>query len=214
MSLAQLGLRPGVLGHAWLLPFYDSRSRTKKAQLVIGYQGLIELAHRSGRVESLIARTVYANDTWDVEYGLEDKLIHKPVMTGSRGDPIAYYAVVKFKGGGHAFYVMNHTEMDEYRDRFATAKTKEGKIVGPWRDNFEQMAWKTCVRQLARWMPKSTEFATAMEIDEGVRVNVTPTMDAAVATQHYDYDVPDDDTAGNVDVATGEVKDDWPGDKG
>ncbi len=39
MTCAQLGLRPGVLGHAWLLPFWDGKNRGYKAQLVIGYQG-------------------------------------------------------------------------------------------------------------------------------------------------------------------------------
>lgn len=87
MTCAQLGLRPGVLGHAWLLPFYDSKSRQQQAQLVVGYQGLVELAHRSGKIQSLIARTVYANDYFDVDYGLEDKLVHKPSMQESRATP-------------------------------------------------------------------------------------------------------------------------------
>jgi recombination protein RecT len=39
MTCAQLGLRPGVLGHAWPLPFWDRHSKGYKAQLVIGYQG-------------------------------------------------------------------------------------------------------------------------------------------------------------------------------
>jgi recombination protein RecT len=77
MSCAQLGLRPGVLGHAYLLPFYDKRAGGKVAQLVVGYQGLVELAHRSGQIQSLIARTVYENDEFEVDYGLEDKIVHK-----------------------------------------------------------------------------------------------------------------------------------------
>lgn len=184
MTCSQLGLRPGVLGHAWVLPFWDNRARGYKAQLVIGYQGLVELAHRSGRIESLIARTVYANDPFDVEYGLSDKLLHKPTLKGSRGEPVAYYAVVKYKGGGHAFFVMTHDEMAEYRDRYATAKTKEGKLVGPWRDNFEGMALKTTVRQLAKWMPKSTELASAIEADGTVRLDLTPNPDAMLHGEH------------------------------
>lgn len=174
MTCAQLGLRPGVLGHAWLLPFWDTKSRSRKAQLVIGYQGLVELAHRSGRIESLIARTVHENDLFEVDYGLDDRLVHKPTMQGDKGRPVAYYAVAKFKGGGHAFYVMNHHEMETYRDKHATAKTREGKVVGPWAQHFEGMAHKTCVRQLSKWMPKSTELATAIEADGAVRVDLTP----------------------------------------
>jgi len=170
MTCAQLGLRPGVLGHAYLIPFFDKRAGGKVAQLVIGYQGLVELAHRSGQIQSLIARTVYENDTFEVDYGLEDKLIHKPYMGGDKGHPIAYYAVAKFTTGGHAFYVMSHPEMVAYKDRHS--KTSK---FGPWVDNFEAMAHKTCVRQLSKWMPKSTELSQAISADESVRVDLTET---------------------------------------
>lgn len=187
MTCAQLGLRPGVLGHAWLLPFWDSRNKGYKAQLVIGYQGLIELAHRSGKISSLIARTVYDGDDFDVDYGVADRLVHKPNLLGDRGAPIAYYAIAKFTTGGYAFYVMSHKDMEKYRDRNATAKTKEGRIFGPWVDHFEGMSHKTCVRQLAKYMPKSTELAMALAADDGVRVDLTPTVDPAEATEHPDY---------------------------
>lgn len=166
MTCAQLGLRPGVLGHAWLLPFRNKGAL--QAQLVVGYQGMVELAHRSGQIKSLIARTVYANDTFDVDYGLEDKLVHKPSMRGDKGKAIAYYAVAKFNTGGHAFYVMSHDEMLAYKAKNTKAK------FGPWVDHFEQMAHKTCVRQLAKWMPKSTEMAVAVDADEKVRIDTSP----------------------------------------
>lgn len=186
MTCAQLGLRPGVLGHAYLLPFWDNRARTNKAQLVIGYQGMIQLAHRSGEIKSLIARTVHENDEFDVDYGLADSLVHKPNLFGDRGDPIAYYAIAKFNSGGHVFMVMTQAEMLRYRDLHAKARTREGRIVGPWVDHFEGMCLKTVIRQLFKYMPKSTEMAVAMAADEGVRVDLTPKADAAEVTEHLD----------------------------
>lgn len=188
MTCAQLGLRPGVLGHAWLLPFWDSKAKSMKAQLVIGYQGIIELAMRSGKISSLIARTVFANDEFDVDYGLADALVHKPNLFGDRGDPIAFYAIAKFTSGGHAFVVMTLHEMLAYRDKHAKARTKEGRIFGPWIDNFEGMAHKSCIRQLAKYMPKSTDLGIAIAADEGVRVDLSPTTDAAEATEHPVYE--------------------------
>lgn len=184
MTCAQLNLRIGVLGHAWLIPFWNSRRSQYEAQLVIGYQGLVDLAHRSGRIASLIARTVYANDHFDVDYGLADSLVHKPTLTGDKGAPVAYYAIAKFTTGGHAFIVVPHDEMLTYKQQFAMAKTREGKIIGPWEDHFEAMAQKTCVRQLAKWMPKSTELATAIEADNSVRVDINPTADPVYVSQH------------------------------
>lgn len=186
MTCAQLGLRPGVLGQAWVLPFYSSKDRGYKAQLVIGYQGLVELAYRTGQISSLIAREVYEHDHFDVDYGLADSLIHKPLLTGDRGRIIAYYAIVKYKNGGHSFLVASREDVEKHRDQFASAKNREGKIFGPWVDNFDSMALKTVVRMLAKWMPKSTEFASAISADEGVRLDVSPHADIAQVTEPID----------------------------
>lgn len=195
MTCAQLGLRPGVLGHAWVLPFYTRRHHQDekgawragyKAQLVIGYQGYIDLAHRSGKIASLIARTAYEGDAFEVDYGIADTIVHKPDLFGDRGNPIAYYAIAKFTTGGYAFFVMSHRDMLKYREENATAKNREGEVFGPWVDNFEGMAHKTCIRQLAKYMPKSTELATAMVADEGVRVDLRATADPAESTEHVD----------------------------
>lgn len=186
MTCAQLGLRPGVLGHAWVLPFWDNKNKGYKAQLVIGYQGYIDLAHRSPKVASIIARTAHAGDVFDVDYGIADTIVHKPNLLGERGEPIAYYAIVKYVSGGYAFFVMSHADMLKYRDENATAKTREGKIFGPWIDNFEGMAQKTTIRQLAKYMPKSTELAAAMAADEGVRVDLRPTARPEESTEHLD----------------------------
>lgn len=170
MTCSQLGLRPGVLGHAYLIPFRDYKSGQYNAQFIVGYQGLVELAHRSGQIQSLIARTVYENDYLDIEYGLSEKLVHKPYMDGEKGNPVAYYAVAKYTTGGHNFIIMSHQEMLAYRDQHAKSPKR-----GPWADNFEAMAHKTCVRQLAKWMPKATEnaeFAKAIAADETVRVDL------------------------------------------
>lgn len=198
MTCAQLGLRPGVLGHAWLLPFWDknlptvvdgkTRTGGYRAQLIIGYQGYRELGHRSGLIDTLIGRVIYDKDTFDVDYGLADNLVHKPRLDGDRGEAVGYYAIVKYTSGGHAFWHMSKTEVELHRDRFAMAKTREGKIVGPWRDNFDEMAVKTAFLRLAKWMPKSTEIAAAIEADETVRVDLSPDSDGMLHGEHPDLD--------------------------
>jgi recombination protein RecT len=195
MTCAQLGLRPGVLGHAWVLPYWDNRSRKYVATFVIGYQGLVELAHRSGKIASLVARTVHANDTFDIAYGLEDTLVHKPCMVGDRGDVTGYYAVVKLTTGGHAFWFMTKAEMEAWRDKYAP-KNKRQEIVGPWVSDFDAMGLKTTVRRLAKWMPKSTELSVALVADEGVRVDLTADLDAAGATYHPTGDEIEGDVLG------------------
>jgi recombination protein RecT len=216
MTCSQLGLRPGVLGHAWLLPFWDKnlvvvdeqgRQRTggHRAQLVIGYQGYRELAQRSGQIDTLIGRVVYEHDMFDIDYGVADTLIHKPNLNGSRGKAVGYYAIVKYTSGGYAFWHMSKAEVEEHRDRFAMAK-KDGKVVGPWRDNFDEMAVKTVFLRLAKWMPKSTELASAIEADETVRVDLSPNPDALLHGERPNGDfvdgevVPDEPARGEAPV--------------
>ena len=214
MTCAQLGLRPGVLGHAWVLPYWDSKSKSFTAQLVVGYKGYVDLAYRNPQVASVIARTVYEGDTFDVEYGLEDSLVHKPAMKGDRVDPIAHYAIFKTVSGGRAFWVMTEDEMQAWKKRYAPTN-KAGKTVGPWVSDYLAMARKTTLLRLAAWMPKSTELAYAMEVDNGVRTNVDPSASLTEVTHHHDEDVidveADSDTADpppGVDPETGEIKPD------
>lgn len=185
MSCAQLGLRPGVLGHAWVLPYYDGKSKRHQAQLIVGYKGYVELAYRSGQIATVIGRTVYEGDTFDVEYGLDDQLIHKPALTGERAKPIAHYAIVKLANGGRSFWVMTEDEMQAWKRKYAPTN-KAGTVVGPWKSDYEAMARKTCLLRLAAWMPKSTELAYAMEIDNGVRTNVDPSASLSETTHHLD----------------------------
>lgn len=197
MSCAQLGLRPGVLGHAWVLPFWDSKSRGHKAQLVVGYKGYVDLAYRNPQVSSVIARTVYEGDTFEVDYGLNDNLVHKPAMTGERSKPIAHYAIFKTASGGRAFWVMTDDETQAWREKYAP-RNRQQKIVGPWVSDYEAMARKTCLLRLAAWMPKSTELAYAIEIDNGVRVSVDPKADLVDATHQYEQAADEEPVEGEV----------------
>lgn len=205
MTCAQLGLRPGVLGHAWVLPFWDNRSRGYKAQLIIGYQGYRELAQRSGQIATVIARPVHEHDEFDIDYGIADNLIHKPKLRGDRGDIVGYYAIVKYTTGGYAFWHMSREEVEKHRDRFAMARDKDRKIVGPWRDDFDGMALKTTFLRLAKWMPKSTELATAIETDGTVRVDLSPDNGAILHGER-----PDDTTIDGELVDPPEVTDSAP----
>lgn len=194
MTCAQLGLRPGVLGHAWVLPFYSGRDKCYHAQLIIGYQGYKELAYRSGRIESMIAREVYEADLFDVDYGIADTLVHKPALTGERGTVTGYYAIIKYKGGGHTFAYLSRSDAENHMQQFASARDRNGKIFGPWVDHFDAMALKTAFLVAAKWAPKATDLANAIEADGSVRVDLSPQADVAVASTWVDAD----DTAGEA----------------
>lgn len=201
MQCAQLGLEPGsALGHAYLLPFGNGKAKDGKSncQLIIGYRGMIDLARRSGQIVSLTARTVHENDTFKYEFGLEETMQHIPA-DGDRGKMTHVYAVAKLKGGGVQFDVMSRADVDKVR---ATSKAGAN---GPWVTHFEEMAKKTVIRRLFKYLPVSIEIQQAVTLDERAEAGIDQD-NASVLTG--DYSVVDDqqETGEQVDQATGEIK--------
>lgn len=177
MQCAQLGLEPdGILGHAYLVPFKNNkRGGILEAQFMIGYKGLISLARRSGEVSSINAQVVYSNDEFDYSYGLDEKLFHRPT-TGERGRPIAAYCVARFKDGGHAFEVMTYEDIESIRKRSKAAED------GPWVTDWPEMARKTVVRKLAKYLPLSIEFQKAAALDEYADAGLSTYEEGDMAT--------------------------------
>jgi len=172
IQCAQLGLEPNTpLGHAFLIPF-DKKGKVNgewkviktEVQIVFGYKGLIDLTRRSGQIVSIAAHAVHKNDKFEYEYGLDEKLIHKPAM-GERGDVIAFYAVAKLVGGGHAFEVMSRQQIEEIRDQSQGYKSAKDKADTVWGKNFVEMGRKTVLRRIFKYLPVSIELATAAALD-------------------------------------------------
>lgn len=187
MSCAQLGLRPGVMGQSYLGRKYNRVKQEYEATFLIGYKGMVELAYRSPEVTSIIARVAYENDEFDVSYGLHEDIVHRPYMRGERGLPIAYYCIVRLRNGAPLFTVMSQAEMMEFREKYGSYDPSS-----PWSKDFEAMAMKTVLRQLSKWMPKSTAFGVAIAVDESVRNNLEgDIIHAAIPT----YATPEGDNA-------------------
>lgn len=170
MTASQLGLEPGPLGEAYLVPFGN------QVTFIPGYRGLIKLAWQSGQLSTIDAHVVYANDDFDYAFGLDARLEHKPRLAG-RGDPVAVYAVAKFKNGGHAFEVMSVEDVEKIRMRSKASRN------GPWVTDWDAMAKKTVIKQLMKFLPLSPELhnvATAANLDETTRTDLGSAVDEIV----------------------------------
>lgn len=182
MTCAQVGLEPGPQGHVYFVPYENRREGRVDLTFILGYQGMIELARRSGLLLSIAAHTIYENELaginggrFSVEYGSANRLEHKPIIFGDRGNPVGYYATARLKSPASdatedVFVVLTREEVDGYRSRSATQRSD--KPTGPWNTDYEAMAWKTCIRRLSRWLPQSPELAAAMQHEETVRDDV------------------------------------------
>lgn len=196
---AQLGLEVNTpLGHAYLIP------RKGQVTLQLGYQGMIELARRSGQVSTIFAYTVHAGDTFEYELGLDPKLRHIP-GEGAReaGNMSHVYAVAALKGSEHdrQFVVLTKAEVEARKARGAG---------GPaWRTDYLAMAKKTAVRALFTWLPKSPEMARATIVDQAPEIgqSTRDVVDAEVAdtVEAMALPPPPEDDEEEVDPETGEV---------
>ena len=199
MQCAQLGLEPGgALGHAYLLPFENRKKGITEVQFIVGYRGMIDLARRSGQIVSLTARTVHENDEFSYQYGLSEDLKHVPA-TGERGALQYVYAVAKLKDGGVQFEVMSRSDIDKVR-----AQSKAGNY-GPWQTHYDEMAKKTVIRRLFKYLPVSIELATAVTMDEKADAGLGQDNSAILTGEYSTVDesqheqLPD-----NVNADTGE----------
>lgn len=163
MQAAQLGLEPGLIGHCYIIPY------GREATFIIGYKGMIDLARRSGNIESIYAHAVYEKDEFDYELGLHPKLTHKPSMEEDRGEFIGAYAVAHFKDGGYQMEFMTKAEIEKRRARSASAKSKHS----PWVTDYEEMAKKTVIRHMWKYLPISVEIQQQAAQDEVIRKDIT-----------------------------------------
>jgi recombination protein RecT len=192
MTAAQLGMEPNTpLGQAYLIPYKNHGK--EECQFQLGYKGLIDLAYRSGQVSTISAQTVYENDTFEYEMGLDPKLRHIPAKA-DHGNPVYFYAVFRTKDGGYGFEVMSVEDARAHARRFSKAYNN-----GPWQTNFEEMAKKTVLKKALKYAPLKSDFVRALSADETIKTEISDDMfsepdETVIEAEGY-----------AVDEATGEV---------
>lgn len=209
INCATLGLEPNLIGHAYIVPFWNGTTKRREAQFQIGYKGAIELFRRTGEVAKIAAHEIYSKDKFKVSYGTHEEIIHEPPALGEdRGEIIGYYATYRLKDGSDGFCVMSKKEAEQHRDKFTNSKTKDGRVFGPWVDHFDEMAKKTCILKMAKYMPISIEKQenrTVLEAfgRDGASMKVKePAVGFGEAFLDVEYTV---STGFEVDQETGEV---------
>lgn len=191
VEAASLGLSFN-LGRAWLVPFRNKKKNRTEAQLIPGYQGLADIARRSGEIKSINAQAVYDGDKFEYEFGLEsDVLEHKPLAEPDPAKLINVYAIVRFKDGGYQVIVLTRKQVEGVRKRSKAADS------GPWVTDYEQMAIKTAVKRVLKLCPASVEMARAIELDNAAENAEPQSLAAEIFTEEEDViDITPGDSAG------------------
>lgn len=199
MTAAQLGVEPNTaLGQAYLLPYRNHGQM--ECQFQLGYKGLIDLAYRSGEVSVIQAHTVYENDVFEYELGMDPKLRHVPAKA-DRGEAVAYYAMFKTKDGGYGFEVMSVDDVQRHAQRYSKSY---GSGTSPWRSNFDEMAKKTVLKRALKYAPLKSDFVRGVAQDETIKAELSDEMYAVPDETVFEVEGEEIGSTA-VDTETGEV---------
>jgi len=173
MVCAQLGLEPGPMGLAYLIPYENRKLGTVECSFQLGYRGLLALLWRSEAIASIQSEVVCANDVFDYDEGSNAHVRFKRLLTGDRGEKIGVFAAISLKGGGVIVRVMSVQDVEEHRARYSRAGS------GPWDTAWDEMAAKTILKRAAKRAPISTE--TQLAISEDDRAEYGPIVETTAS---------------------------------
>lgn len=159
---SQLGLEPGVLGQAYLVPYYNTRKQRHECQLIPGWQGYADLVARAGRA-SVWTGAVYQGDEFDYGQGDRPFISHKSMAEEETEEKLLYcYAVGRIKNSEWPVVeVWPVRKIRAHLKRYNKQGDKHYALNG----NLEMYGRKVALLQVMKYMPKSTDVASLAELD-------------------------------------------------
>lgn len=159
MLAAQLKLEIGSgMGEFYLTP---RKEKGRDICLpIIGFQGFVKLALRSGQVVNVQSAIVREGDDFTYGSNGDDGINHSwtPRDFEETREPIGVLATARMKAGGTTWVYLTREQVEKRRPSYWQST--------PWRDHSDEMWKKTAVRALAKYLPKSTDLGRAIEADE------------------------------------------------
>lgn len=155
MDCARVGLIPDGKRAAIL-------SFKKVAQLVIMYEGFLEVIYKAGQINKVHCQVVYKGEEQFLEYDLGDDpfVQFKPPLDRDDSQPIvAAYAVATSADGGKWVELMGAKEL-----RKVAAINKAAN--GPGKAWPGEMARKAPLRRLIKYLPKTPQLVELLEVDD------------------------------------------------
>ncbi len=179
LDASALGIQPGgLMGRGYLVPRKNGRTNTTEAHFDPGWRGLVDIARRSGQIRRIEAHAVHELDTFVVERSPLTTVRHVPNEGAEPGPIRAAYAVAEFTGGELQIEIVWKRDLDKIR--------RLGADKGPWASWADEMARKTAVRRLCKYLPYDPMLERAMaasdaadDVDFGVDVEPAPKMSIA-----------------------------------
>jgi len=161
VSLTGITLNP-ILGYAYLIP--RRVSGVFECCLDVSYKGLIQILTDSGGVKNMYAHVVYEKDKFTIEYGAEPRLVHQPHLGRDKGQVTGVYGVAVLADGEKSFDYMDVEEINYIKGRSEMGK----RGSGPWSTDFNEMAKKTILKRMFKYLPKNDRL---MRVAEAIAID-------------------------------------------
>jgi len=171
LMAATLDLPLGV-GHAYIVPFKNTKKGCTEAQFQVGYKGLKQLAIRSGQFRKMQQKKVYEGQIVD-----EDSFLGYTFdWSNKKSDKIIGYAsYFELLNGFESVYYMTVEECKKHAMEFSQSyRNPKTRPYSLWEKSFDKMAIKTVTKLHLNSgeAPLSVDVRNAMKADQGVVKNV------------------------------------------
>lgn len=168
LYLVRLGLEIG--GHAqqaWLVPFKD------QCTPMVGVQGKIELAARSGKVARILVGVFCEHDEYDFDLG-DGSLSHKlDLRAKTRGDPVGAWCRIWLTT--HPDPVLEVMPIADFLKIQDDIVARTGKLSAAHKNWPGEMFKRSVISRALKRVPKSKDLAKMLSdewrLDRGARVN-------------------------------------------
>lgn len=199
MMSAELGLPPNTpMQLSFIIPY------GKEASFQLGYMGWIEIMQRNPKVESMDSGNIYSNEEWTFDKGLRMPFSHKQLPPSKRGEYIGSYAIAWIKDSEKPKVVFLYKEeIEEFKKISQASKSKYSPWTDTEKDPQKWMYRKTCIKQLAKELPKTREIHKAIQQDNAVEMGGTQIINE----QGYAEVVENEDQIAQKNIEKKESKD-------
>lgn len=160
-----------TLGQYYMVPFGG------KAQFVLGYKGMIQLAARSGQYLKINALAIKKGELISYDALTEEIKVDliQDEEERENAETVGYYAMFEYLNGFKKSLYWSRAKMEKHAERYSAGyKAKKGYTF--WEKDFDEMAKKTLLRQLiSKWGVMSVDLQTAYIADgSAIKEDLTP----------------------------------------
>lgn len=170
-----LNLSPSPqLGQYYLVPFDDTKTGKKMAVFVLGYKGFIQLATRSGFYKKINVIAIKEGELkhFDVLNEEIECVLIEDFQAREAAKTIGYYAMFEYVNGFKKAIYWPKEKMEAHAEKYSAGyknDKKKGYNYTYWSKDFDNMAYKTMLRQLiSKWGIMSIELEDAFIKDTAI----------------------------------------------